>query len=225
MNDDVKGILISIGMAIGVGGAFTQAIPHGPDEWWKFAWGFAASVIAQYVLWKRQSPTADRKIVLNESERNELRVSQDTGANLTAKDVKEGGYVRLAMLFMLIFGMLAGCAFFGAVQPKNTGQGLVHTYGTAVIVTQSIPGLLASGTVKAGQARVAQDASKNTRLAIETYWDNAAILQPCLAQAVKDEPAALCDGGPGSAQVYQVIAVDINVLTQFLTQYINKAGG
>lgn len=222
MNDDVKGILISIGMAVGVGGAFTQAIPHGPDEWWKFAWGFAASVIAQYVLWKRQSPTADRKIVLNESERNELRVSQDTGANLTAKDVKEGGSAHIFM--MVALGMIAGCAFFGAVQPKNAGQGLVHVYGNAIIATQSIPSLLATGVVKSGQARVVQDASKNTRIAIETYWDNAAILQPCLAQVVKEEPAALCDGGPGSAQVLQVISVDLNVLTQFLTQYVNKSG-
>ncbi len=73
-----KGIFWSLVGAVAAGGAFTQKMPVGPDEWWQFGVGLVVATAAGLLLWKRNNGTdGERKTVLTEGERAVVRANKE----------------------------------------------------------------------------------------------------------------------------------------------------
>lgn len=77
MNDTAQGVGVAFLTTLAAGGAFTQKIPSGPNEWWVFGMGMVVGTAVNFMLWRRQAQ--DRKIVLTDAERDQLRKESGDG--------------------------------------------------------------------------------------------------------------------------------------------------
>lgn len=69
-----KGLIISMILALSLGGIFTPDIPVTANEWYRIVVGFITATAVQYVLWSRIPPKREK--VWTEQERAEVRQYQ-----------------------------------------------------------------------------------------------------------------------------------------------------